>query len=1073
MGGAVLMGVCSNLAHNASRRWLVHALVAREGVAGDKNGLGFMQLGGAWTWTIHLDGQRYGAQASVADAMSGAEVQSAVLRLQGLRTKHSSARMEPSERRTRRQAARQPSTGKSGLREGQTNMPNFSSWALIKDAMLPRRAIYVEGAAGEEGAKGPGGQSNWGAQRSRASAFFASTLSHLASKKKKVKHFASHAAAVEPSHMQVPRELMTEPSTGAVTPMLGASTDGLSMNPLGESPRSDLSLTPRIDLSREERETIRAERRRSRQCLAALPIVSEVPEVSPPSEVPEVSPPSEANGLMQHRLSKTNDAPAVALTPPAGAQVTHDQGITYQRRLKLVQDQLTAELAEPLAEKDTPHLLDDPDSDPPDRPHAHRGVGLADASGVKEAQQLPGAGPVTENTEGAPLVRWSRRQMSSMMNRVSRGTLGGRFSFTSGRFSLAFLTVRQEELLRLDSYELAEVLEINLARLQMCVPLSDLAQMVLYGEARGGAAKGVLLHIDGAVHLLRSDADADSAEVEGQEEAAVAAQGSRRRRRRRRQLLEEGASEGNRERRRQLVDLADEALGAHPLDSAYLERVARTVAGVVEEPREVGNHTSAVAQGILDELVSAAQDHGSAAGAGEAGRILLTDAAAGGVCAGLSYLAGAAALEGAASTQTAVVAAAVGTLERLGDALLLDMVTGQAAAEVAGSTLSISVRCDDVADPAAATFAGPVAAVPVTQGRRGGAPPPARVTFPRSLATALGNAGISAVDARLVTSLLASHTPNASEPDASRVDNGGWGSGAPGWGREGVNGSLPTSITGVSLLNSDAGEALEVSGLEEAIELALPLGNLPSAAGEDGAAHRPLGVACVYWDAAASAYRHEGCYTLPNPAPPLAGLRWATRNASAAGGSLARAWEVGNASYYLAGCTLEYGAAFEEYEGRDVGFRKYLGEGCVLADPRNAVDCWWQWQAQVTSHLAAHMILMTYWGSLAWVLLTYGKLLRQLEGEEGEDQVMRRWLVSWVAEQFGLEALKLMLVKGFVLNLAQRALLLVTQQSHLEQWHEGRVNKHLSQSHLDDDGGNLDEGANDGDVHDSGLALEL
>ncbi|KAK3252400.1 hypothetical protein CYMTET_38296 [Cymbomonas tetramitiformis] len=467
---------------------------------------------------------------------------------------------------------------------------------------------------------------------------------------------------------------------------------------------------------------------------------------------------------------------------------------------------------------------------------------------------------------------------------------------------------------------------------------------------RNGDTDQVLLQIDGAADILRPDAGSDSVEAEDQQET-VTTQGSRRCRRR--QLLEEGASEGNRERRRQLVDLAGGALAALSLDSSSLERMAQTVAGAVEEPKEVGNHTYTVAQGILDTLVTAAEDDGGAAEGGGGGRILLTGSGAAGVCEGLSYLASSAALEGAVGGAEAVAAAAVvatmvGTLERLGGALLLDMVTGQAAADVAGSTLSISVRRDDVADPAAATFTGPVTAAPVVQDLlpvQGGAPLPARVTFPKSLAMSLGDGGITAVDTRLVTSLLATHTPRSPEVGAVGGGTREWGSGGAGWAREGSNGSLPTSITGVTLLNSGAGEALEVSGLEDAIELALPLGDLSAAASQEGAP-RPVGVTCVYWDANASAYRHEGCHTLPNPAPPLAGLRWATRNASAAGGSLARAWEVGNASYYLAGCTLEYGAAFEEYEGRDVGFRKYLGEGCVLADPGNAVDCWWQWQAQ-------------------------------------------------------------------------------------------------------------------------------
>ncbi|KAK3240612.1 hypothetical protein CYMTET_49560, partial [Cymbomonas tetramitiformis] len=46
----------------------------------------------------------------------------------------------------------------------------------------------------------------------------------------------------------------------------------------------------------------------------------------------------------------------------------------------------------------------------------------------------------------------------------------------------------------------------------------------------------------------------------------------------------------------------------------------------------------------------------------------------------------------------------------------------------------------------------------------------------------------------------------------------------------------------------------------------------------------------------------------------------------------------------LHNCTLEYQAVLPEYNSRDAGRRKYLGDYCQVSREENALGCWWAWE---------------------------------------------------------------------------------------------------------------------------------
>ncbi|KAK3287951.1 hypothetical protein CYMTET_4559 [Cymbomonas tetramitiformis] len=61
---------------------------------------------------------------------------------------------------------------------------------------------------------------------------------------------------------------------------------------------------------------------------------------------------------------------------------------------------------------------------------------------------------------------------------------------------------------------------------------------------------------------------------------------------------------------------------------------------------------------------------------------------------------------------------------------------------------------------------------------------------------------------------------------------------------------------------------------------------------------------------------------------------------------------------------------------------------------------------------AAYTFLACFWIADTYILFVYGKAIREINGPEAEDELIRTWAMTWVFEQFGLKAVKLMMVRS-------------------------------------------------------------
>ncbi|KAK3257021.1 hypothetical protein CYMTET_33877, partial [Cymbomonas tetramitiformis] len=289
---------------------------------------------------------------------------------------------------------------------------------------------------------------------------------------------------------------------------------------------------------------------------------------------------------------------------------------------------------------------------------------------------------------------------------------------------------------------------------------------------------------------------------------------------------------------------------------------------------------------------------------------------AGALLSGLSSVA-VGALGGA--NQSAEVAAAVDVVRNIGHSSAQGLVPGEDAVEVATETLSSVVQCEDLS-AGGATARSPTGTV---------------VEFQPSLGKALG-AAAARVTVQVVGSAIDPHRAAPPLPgddsDAERVFSA-------------------SNVTSISLYGGNGSE-LAVHGLEEALTFTLPI-HIPEdadLAGSEATANgRPfLGAQCKYWDDDEGLYRSDGCVTLPNPTPPGSAVFWHTLNVTELA-PLETAWAVEDSDpegNLTLGCEVSWEATFPEYLGMDAGLRKYLGTGCQLADPENAVGCWWEWRTQ-------------------------------------------------------------------------------------------------------------------------------
>ncbi|KAK3244446.1 hypothetical protein CYMTET_45940 [Cymbomonas tetramitiformis] len=60
----------------------------------------------------------------------------------------------------------------------------------------------------------------------------------------------------------------------------------------------------------------------------------------------------------------------------------------------------------------------------------------------------------------------------------------------------------------------------------------------------------------------------------------------------------------------------------------------------------------------------------------------------------------------------------------------------------------------------------------------------------------------------------------------------------------------------------------------------------------------------------------------------------------------------------------------------------------------------------------AYGFLACFWIADAYILFVYSKAIREVSGKEAENELIKTWAMTWVFEQFGYKAFKLMMVRS-------------------------------------------------------------
>ncbi|KAK3279658.1 hypothetical protein CYMTET_12468, partial [Cymbomonas tetramitiformis] len=423
---------------------------------------------------------------------------------------------------------------------------------------------------------------------------------------------------------------------------------------------------------------------------------------------------------------------------------------------------------------------------------------------------------------------------------------------------------------------------------------------------------------------------------------------------------EEKGFAARQEQREGLMCLVEAASSRMVVSDSSLDRLSRSTQKLVEEPVEVGVAAQETGFRMMDTLVGQA--------ASSAADASITAASADAVAGSLSKLVSAGVMSSPTQDAAAPNPAARGldTLSSLGATLAGGMVAGEEAAQLATEVLTMRVQKEDLSDPLGGAFSAPLDS---PNGM-------SSVSFPRSMGAAVGGQLAiielltTTVDPHLNLSGAGNTTAALRRVLLQRHEDL----------ERGEDSELLPPVTTIALTGVD-GEEIAVNGLEEGITFTLPLA---SAASGNHTAPPPQ---CSFWDPLRGGYRQAGCAALPTPAPPGVLLHWRTLNVSLVGGeNLDRLWTVDGASSreLLEGCTETFEAVYPEYMGTDSGYRKYLGEGCQLADPENNASCWWEWRRQ------AFLGPGCEWGSHVHCLCTHLTDFKATQGTEAGEMAPPR-----------------------------------------------------------------------------------
>jgi len=109
-----------------------------------------------------------------------------------------------------------------------------------------------------------------------------------------------------------------------------------------------------------------------------------------------------------------------------------------------------------------------------------------------------------------------------------------------------------------------------------------------------------------------------------------------------------------------------------------------------------------------------------------------------------------------------------------------------------------------------------------------------------------------------------------------------------------------------------------------------------------------------------------------------------------------------------------------------------------------------------------YMVLGFIWFMAVWILLTYGMLIRAMQGPDAERNLINAWGMALVVELFGKEGARLLVLRNVVNEIQgffQR--LFTDKEKSMQQWLDHDVSRYVQSRNTlvdydsdDDDGGN-------------------
>eukprot|EP00854_Cymbomonas_tetramitiformis_P006013 gene6013-7225_t len=106
------------------------------------------------------------------------------------------------------------------------------------------------------------------------------------------------------------------------------------------------------------------------------------------------------------------------------------------------------------------------------------------------------------------------------------------------------------------------------------------------------------------------------------------------------------------------------------------------------------------------------------------------------------------------------------------------------------------------------------------------------------------------------------------------------------------------------------------------------------------------------------------------------------------------------------------------------------------------------------SDLLAYIFLTTMWGMSIWILLTYGVLIREIMGAEEERKLILTWFECLLLEQFGLTAVRLVIVRtiGKTIHSSINRFVAGGNAVSTMEWYESYITGNLILQYMPQDG---------------------